>query len=300
MNLANNLNPAVTVGTDLMPARVSGLVTVWRRFRKNRAALAGLALIGVFALAAVFAPFIAPYDPIAPSLADRMQPPSWEHFLGTDYMGRDILSRIIYGGRISLEVGIISVGIALVSGVLLGSIAGYFGGLVDLLFMRLIDIMMAFPSILLAIAIVSVRGPGLLNAMIAIGIVAIPNYARIVRSSVLSVKEHEYIEAARALGVRNRRIIFRHVLPNCMAPLIVQATLGVATAVLDAAALSFLGLGVQPPTAEWGGMLSDSRSYLRLAPWTVAFPGVAILLSVMGLNLVGDGLRDALDPRLKQ
>lgn len=271
-----------------------------RRFWRNRTAVVGLILLAVFIFAAVFAPFLTPYNPTERDYRARLKPPSAKHLLGTDYLGRDLFTRIIYGARVSLQVGLISVGLALVAGVFLGSVAGYYGRTLDLLIMRVIDIMLAFPSILLAIAIMAILGPTLSNAMLAIGIVAIPQYARIVRSSVLSVKGTEFIEAANALGLSNARIIFRHVLPNCLAPIIVQATLGVATAILDAAGLSFLGLGAQPPTPEWGAILAECRPYLRNAPWTVAFPGLAIVLVVLALNLVGDGLRDALDPRLKR
>lgn len=272
----------------------------WRRLLRNRSAVAGGVLVLALAIVAVAAPLLAPYDPLAPSLEDRLSPPSAAHWLGTDDLGRDILSRIIFGARVSLQVGILAVALALVAGAFLGIIAGYYGGLLDNLIMRIMDVMLAFPSVLLAIAIVAIMGPSLGNAMIAIGIVSIPVYARIVRSSTLQVKASEYVEAARALGGSDVRVIFRHVLPNCMAPLIVQATLGIATAILDAAGLSFLGLGAQPPTPEWGAMLSGGRAFLRIAPWVTAFPGIAIVLLVMGFNMFGDGLRDALDPRLKR
>lgn len=254
----------------------------------------------LLAAVAIAAPFLAPYDPLAPSLEDRLSAPSTLHWLGTDDLGRDILSRVIYGARASLQVGILAVAFALAAGAVLGIVAGYYGGLIDNLVMRVMDVMLAFPGVLLAIAVVAIMGPSLGNAMVAIGIVSIPVYARIVRSSTLQVKASEYLEAARALGAGDLRIILRHVLPNCMAPLIVQATLGIATAILDAAGLSFLGLGAQPPTPEWGAMLSGGRAFLRVAPWVTAFPGIAIVLLVMGFNMFGDGLRDALDPRLKQ
>lgn len=272
----------------------------WRRLVRNRSAVAGGILVLVLAIVAVAAPLVAPYDPLAPSLDDRLSPPSGAHWLGTDDLGRDILSRIIFGARVSLQVGILAVALALAAGAFLGIVAGYYGGRLDNLIMRVMDVMLAFPSVLLAIAIVAIMGPSLGNAMIAIGIVSIPVYARIVRSSTLQVKANEYVEAARAVGSSDARVIFRHVLPNCMAPLIVQGTLGVATAILDAAGLSFLGLGAQPPTPEWGAMLSGGRAFLRIAPWVTAFPGIAIVLLVMGFNMFGDGLRDALDPRLKR
>lgn len=269
------------------------------RLLRQKAAVLGLIIVLVLIASAIFAPFIAPYDPEKGKLSDRLQPPSAEHWLGTDSQGRDILSRIIYGSRISIQVGVITVGISLVIGTFLGAVSGYFGGILDLLVMRFIDIMMAFPYILLAIAITAVLGPSLINAMIAIGIVGIPIYARVVRGAVLSVKENEYIDAARAVGCTNGQIIWRHVLPNCIAPIIVQATLGIGTAILDAAGLSFLGLGAKPPKPEWGLMLNQGKDALQTAPWTVMFPGLAILLVVLGFNLLGDGLRDALDPKLK-
>src|SRR6056297_1158364 len=223
-----------------------------RRLLKNRIGLLGIVFIGILLFIAIFAPLIAPYDPLAQNIMGRYKAPSSEHLLGTDEMGRDILSRIIYGSRISLQVGLVSVALALVFGVSFGLIAGYYGGKLDMLIMRLMDIMLAFPSILLAIGIVAILGPQLKNAMIAIGIINVPRFARIVRSSVLSIKESEYISAARALGAGDFRIVFKHLLPNAMAPLIVQTTLSIATAILEAAALSFLGLGAQPPSPEWG------------------------------------------------
>ncbi|MBM7600579.1 peptide/nickel transport system permease protein [Virgibacillus halotolerans] len=270
------------------------------RIIKSKTSFVGLCIILILIITAILAPVIAPYSPTDQSIIDRYQSPSGTHWLGTDELGRDIFSRIIYGTRISIQIGLITVGISMVIGVLLGGIAGYFGKWADQIIMRLIDILMAFPSILLAIALVAVLGPSLQNAMIAVGIVGIPQFARIVRSAVLSVKETEYIEAARAIGAKHKRIFLQHVLPNSLAPIIVQATLGIGTAILDAAGLSFLGLGAQPPTPEWGAMLSDGRSALQTAPWVVAFPGIAIFLVVLGFNLFGDGLRDALDPRLKE
>lgn len=270
------------------------------RIIKSKTSLVGFCIIVILIITAILAPVIATHSPTDQSIIDRYQSPSAAHWLGTDELGRDIFSRIIYGTRISIQIGLITVGISMTIGVLLGGIAGYFGRWADQLIMRLIDILMAFPSILMAIALVAVLGPSLQNAMIAVGIVGIPQFARIVRSAVLSVKETEYIEAARAIGAKHKRILMQHVLPNCLAPIIVQATLGVGTAILDAAGLSFLGLGAQPPTPEWGAMLSDGRSALQTAPWVVAFPGIAIFLVVLGFNLFGDGLRDALDPRLKE
>jgi len=286
--------------TNRPPARGGLWYDAWRRLRQNKIAMVGAVIVLVLVLSALLAPVLAPHNPLSGNIIDRLQPPSAAHWFGTDSQGRDVLSRIIFGSRISIQVGVISVVIALLIGTLLGALGGYYGGWLDNAIMRLMDIMLAFPSVLLAIAITAMLGPELKNAMIAIGVVNIPFYARIVRSTVLSVKETEYVEAARAIGASDARIIFRHVLPNCMAPIIVQTTMGIGTAILDAAGLSFLGLGAQPPTPEWGAMLSDGRSVMQQAPWMMFFPGLAIMLVVLGFNLLGDGLRDALDPRLKQ
>ncbi|GAV26282.1 peptide ABC transporter permease [Carboxydothermus islandicus] len=272
-----------------------------KRLLKNKAAVVGLIIVLLLSFTAIFAPVLAPYDPIKDgSLQNRLKAPSSEHLLGTDKLGRDILSRIIFGARISVEIGVISVGLALIVGTLMGLTAGYYGGFLDSILMRIVDIILAFPSILLAIAITSVLGPSLNNAMIAVGIVMVPSFARVVRSTVLSLKEMEFVEAARAVGANDFTILFRHILPNSMAPIIVQGTMNIGTAILDAAGLSFLGLGAQPPTPEWGAMLVDARELLVKAPWVAFFPGLAIMLTVLGFNLLGDGLRDALDPRLKQ
>ncbi len=271
----------------------------WRRLRRNRAALLGLFIIALFALAALAAPLIAPADPIEQDLDARLLPPSRTHWLGTDDLGRDLLSRIIYGGRVSLTVGIVSIGLAMAVGTLAGLFAGFYLGWADSVTMRVMDIMLAFPATLLAIFIVGIRGPGLNNAMLAIGVINIPIFARIVRGSVLRVRQEEFVDAARALGASAGRIVGRHILPNTLAPIIVQATLGIGSAVIEAAGLSFLGLGAQAPTAEWGAMLTNTREFLRDAPWAATFPGIAILLTVVGFNLLGDGLRDALDPRLR-
>jgi peptide/nickel transport system permease protein len=270
-----------------------------RRLSRNKLAIVGLAIMGLFLLTAFLAPLLSPYDPIAQELALRRRPPSQEHVLGRDDLGRDILSRIIFGARLSLQVGVLSVGFAIVIGALVGAVAGYAGGWVDNIMMRFMDIMLAFPALLLAIAIVTILGPGLLNMLYAIGIVSIPAYARIVRGSVLSAKEQDYVLAARAVGVPPIRILFRNIFPNVLTPLLVQGTLGIGTAILDAAGLSFLGLGAQPPEPEWGAMLGQGRYSMFTAPHIVVFPGLAIMLTVLGFNLLGDGLRDALDPRLK-
>lgn len=282
-----------------LPAQTTLVRDALRRLLANRLAVAGMVLLGILIFAAIFAEQLAPYNPIAQSLYDRRQPPSREHWMGTDDLGRDVLSRVIFGSRLSLRVGVLSVGIAIVTGTLIGLIAGYAGAWVDNIVMRLMDVMLAFPSLLLAIAIVTILGPGLLNMLYAIAIVSIPIYARIARAQVLSVKEQDFILAARAIGVPGRRILFRNILPNSLTPLIVAGTLGIATAILDAAGLSFLGLGAQPPTPEWGAMLGEGRGAVVAAPHVVAFPGLAIMFSVLGFNLLGDGLRDALDPRLR-
>jgi len=276
------------------------------RLRKNKIAMAGLVIISLFLVMALFSPWVAPHDPLEQSLYDKLQPPVWEaegtwtYPLGTDDFGRDLLSRIIYGSRISMLVGVVAVTISLFFGTLAGAVAGFYGGIVDNIIMRLMDILLAFPSILLAIVIVAFLGPSLENAMIAIGVVSIPRYARIVRGSVLEEYSKDYVQSARALGARDTRLIFVHILPNCLAPLIVQTTLGFASAILEAAALSFLGLGAQPPTPEWGAMLANGRALILRAWWAVTFPGVMILCAVLGFNLLGDGLRDALDPRLRE
>ena len=260
----------------------------------------GAALISLEILIAVFAPLVAPYDPIEQSIYDALQPPSAAHWLGTDEVGRDILSRIIYGTRISLRVGLLAVGIGSAIGVTLGLIAGFYGKMADNLILRLMDIWLAFPGILLALAIIAVLGPSLFNVMIAVGLSAVPTYVRVTRSSVLSVREMEYVLGARAVGCPSRIIIWRHILPNVLPSLIVLTTLGIAGAILAAAALSFIGLGAQPPTPEWGAMLTVGRQFMRQAWWVTAFPGLAIMITVLGINLLGDGLRDALDPRLRR
>jgi peptide/nickel transport system permease protein/dipeptide transport system permease protein len=272
---------------------------------KNRTGVAGLIIITLFALTAILAPVISPHNPDENSLYDQLKPSFWneggstKNLLGTDDLGRDMLSRLIYGARVSLTLGIVSVGIALVCGSILGSLAGYYKGWPDNLIMRFMDIILAFPYILLAIVIVAYLGPGLRNAMIAIGIINIPRFARIIRASVMEEYEKDYVTAARAVGASNRRIIFNAIFPNCLAPIIVQASLGFGEAILSGAGLSFLGLGAQPPLSEWGAMIAQGRAMILRAWWVMTFPGIAILLGVLGFNLLGDGLRDALDPRLR-
>lgn len=271
----------------------------WKSFRKNKVAIVGLGIVSFFILIAIFAPLIAPYSFEGQKLSDKHLAPSAEHWFGTDEFGRDILSRVIYGSRISIGVGFLSVAGSVVVGSFLGIIAGYYGRWIDTIISRIFDIILAFPSILLAIAVVAVLGPSLRNALIAIAIVNVPIFGRLLRSRVLTVKEEEYVTAAKAIGMGDGRILLHHVLPNSLAPIIVQGTLAIATAIIECAALGFLGLGAQPPAPEWGKMLADSRAFIIQAPWTVLFPGLAIMLTVLGFNLMGDGLRDALDPRMK-
>lgn len=275
---------------------------VWRMLKKNKMALVGLGILVILVLLALFADVIADYDTVVikQNLANRLKGPSAEHWLGTDEFGRDIFARLVHGARVSLKVGIIAVGISIIFGGILGALAGFYGGRIDNIIMRIMDVFLAVPSILLAIAIVSALGPSIINLMVAISISSVPRYARIVRASVLSIRDQEFVEAARAIGANNARIIFRHIIPNSLAPVIVQGTLGVASAILSTAGLSFIGLGIQPPAPEWGSMLSGGRQYLRYAWWVTTFPGVAIMITILSLNLLGDGLRDALDPRLKQ
>jgi peptide/nickel transport system permease protein len=260
--------------------------------------MVGLGFLAVLVLCAIFADTVAPYGPLQQTMTQRFNAPSAQHVLGTDDFGRDLLSRIIYGARISLQVGFVAVGIAGTLGILLGLVSGYFGGAVDNAIMRLMDVVLAFPAILLAVTIMALLGPSTTNVMIAIGVAYIPIFARIVRGSVLSIKPNEYVEAARAAGATETRTLWRHVLPGTSGPIIVQVSLALAFAILAEAALSFLGLGTQPPTPSWGSMLSFGRAYIQQAPWFTFFPGFAIFLTVLSLNLVGDGLSDALDPRL--
>lgn len=275
---------------------------VWRRLKQNKMAMVGLALLAILVLLALFANVIADYNDVAikQNTEIRREGPSSDHWMGTDHLGRDIFARIIHGSRVSLMVGFVAVGLALIVGGILGAIAGFYGGRIDNTIMRIMDVFLAIPSILLAIAIVSALGGNLFNLMIAVGISSIPQYARIVRASVLTVKDEEFIEAARAIGASDSRIIRKHIIPNALAPVIVQGTLGVASAILSTSGLAFIGLGIPKPKPEWGAMLSDGREFLRHAPHITTFPGIAIMITILSLNLLGDGLRDALDPRLKQ
>jgi peptide/nickel transport system permease protein len=262
--------------------------------------MVGLGALICLAVLAVFAQQLAPYDPLEVRMSSAVQPPSGAHLFGTDEFGRDILSRVIFGARVAFQIGFLAAVIAMGIGVTLGLLAGFYAGrIVDQVIMRLVDMMLGFPYLLLAMIIVAILGPSLLNAMIAVGIVNVPMYARLVRGSVLSTREREYVHACRVGGGTDLRIVLRHILPNVLGPIIVQATLGVGQAIINAAGLSFLGLGAQPPTAEWGAMLASGREYILRAPWIGAFPGMSIFVMVLGLNLMGDGLRDALDPKLK-
>jgi len=270
-----------------------------RRFINSRPGLVGAIVLLAVTLAAVFAGQVSPYDPKRQDFRVEHEAPNLAHWMGTDEFGRDVLSRIIWGAQTSLQAGATAATIALLAGLVLGMLAAYYGGRADNLIMRVMDVLLAFPYILLAIAVVAILGPGLRNAMIAIGIVYVPHYARVVRGAVLSVRARDYVEAARALGARDGRIMWQHVLPNKLAPVIVQTSLNVGSAIIDTAGLSFLGLGTQPPTPDWGNMLSAGRSYVIDSPWIATFPGLAILVTVLAFNLMGDALRDAFDPRLR-
>ncbi|QLB17592.1 dipeptide ABC transporter permease DppC [Mannheimia varigena] len=288
------------------PAPKTPLQEFWYYFRQNKGAVIGLAFIAVVFFVSVFANFIAPFDPISQNRAALLLPPAWfengqaAHLLGTDDIGRDILSRIIYGARLSVFIGLIIVLMSCVLGVILGLLAGYYGGTLDIVIMRFVDIMLAIPSLLLTIGVVTILGPSLINAAIAIAIVSIPSYVRLTRASVMSEKNRDYVTASRVAGAGVGRLMFIVILPNCLAPLIVQMTMGISNAILELAALGFLGIGAQPPTPELGTMLAESRGFMQSANWLVTIPGLAILSLVLAFNLMGDGLRDALDPKLKQ
>lgn len=271
--------------------------SLWRRLSGHRSALLGGSIVATLLVVALVGPLLTPHDPVAMNLKNRFLPPSLAHPFGTDEFGRDVFTRVIYGARISLQVGIIAIGIAGTLGSLLGLLTGYVGGWLDAAGQWLVDVLLAFPGLLLALAIIAVLGPGLPNVMVAVGIGSMPAYARLMRGQVLSLKHDEFVEAARVIGCSSSRILFVHILPNTLSPIIVLASLGFAGAVLSAAALSFIGMGAQPPTPEWGAMLATGREYLRQEWWIATFPGIAIALTVLGFNLLGDGLRDALDPQ---
>jgi len=295
-----------TLAAAATPAPPHPLVEFWRYFRQNRGALVGLGVIVALALTAVFADLLAPHPPAEQFRAALLRPPFWQdggsllYPLGTDDIGRDMLSRLIHGARVSMLVGVIVISLGLLVGVVLGLVASFFPGPVDIAIMRLMDTLLAMPALLLAIVVVAILGPGLFNAMLAVSVVVLPGFARLTRAAALSELSKDYVTAARMTGARLPRLMFLTVLPNCLAPLIVQATLGFSTAILDTAALGFLGLGAQPPTPEWGTMLSDALQFIQRAWWVVTLPGVAILVTVLAFNLMGDGLRDALDPKLKR
>jgi dipeptide transport system permease protein len=300
MTMTTEIEPVVAVGTR------AALAEFWHYFRENRGALIGLWVFVALVILAIFAPLIAPHDPTQQIRDAFLVPPSWEdggrpeYLLGTDAVGRDILSRLIYGARFSLFIGLMVVTIALTGGIIVDLVAEFFGGWVDTVIMRVMDVILAFPSLLLALVLVAILGPGLMNAMIAIALVLQPHFARLTRGAVLSELPKEYVMASRVAGAGKLRMMFRTILPNCLAPLIVQGTLSFSNAILDAAALGFLGMGAQPPTPEWGTMLAEAREFILRAWWVVTFPGLAILITVLAINLMGDGLRDALDPKLKR
>ncbi|MBT1160074.1 ABC transporter permease subunit [Aminobacter anthyllidis] len=297
---------AATSAVSTDPSRRARLAEFWYYFSENRGAVIGLVFFIFLVLVAIFAPLIAPHDPTQQYRDAVLVPPVWQEggradfLLGTDAVGRDMLSRLIYGTQFSLFVGVIVTTLSLVVGVVFGVIAGYFRGWVDTAIMRVMDIILAFPSLLLALVLVAILGPGLVNAMIAISLVYQPHFVRLARAAVMSEKSRDYVVAAKVAGASHTRLMFKTILPNCMAPLIVQATLSFSSAILDAAALGFLGMGAQPPTPEWGTMLAEAREFIQSKWWVVTLPGVAILITVLAINLMGDGLRDALDPKLKR
>lgn len=271
----------------------------WSRLMRNKAAVVGMIIFILLVLVAIFADVIVSYSLVTKPVGPRLQWPSKEHWFGTDELGRDLFARVVHGSRISLLVGLCAVTVSVLGGTILGSIAGFYGGTLDNVIMRFLDVILSIPSVMFAITIVAALGPSMVNMTIALSVSGIPSMARVIRASILSIKEQEYIEAARAIGARDHVIIFSHILPNCIAPLIVQATMKMASTILAIASMSFLGLGAQPPTPEWGSMLSNGRTYIRDYSYITFFPGMAIVLTVLSLNLMGDGLRDALDPRLK-
>ena len=290
---------AATPAIEDRPAR-SEWARVWSALRRNRGAMIGLAIILILIFAAVFAPVISPFDPTVMGAGGSLEPPSWAHPFGTDKFGRDLFSRVIAGSRLTIFIGVLAVGISCTIGSLLGLISGYAGGKIDNVIMRAVDVMFSFPDILIALSVVALLGPSLQNAVIAVGISAIPWYARVVRGAVMVERQKQYFEAAESLGAKGERLVFRHVLPNVLPPILVLATLGFSTAILSAAALSFLGLGAQPPEPEWGLELALGRDLMRQAWWIMTFPGLAIAITVLGFNLLGDGLREALDPRQRR
>ena len=302
MSTAANVLPATTSldGLGRFTKPQSQWAIVWRQLRHNRAAMIGAVIVLVEIVLALAAPWVAPYDPLDQNPRAALKPPSWEHPFGTDDTGRDLFSRVIHGTRISLRVGLISVGIGGGIGITLGILAGYRGGFVDNTIMRGMDLLLAFPGILLALAIIAILGPGLFNVMIAVGISAIPYYTRVARGSTLALREREFVVGARAIGCGDGHITLRYILPNVLPPLIVLATLGIAGAILTAAGLSFIGLGAVPPAPEWGAILTLGRKYINPAWWYTTFPGLAIVITVLGINMLGDALRDALDPRLRR
>lgn len=296
----------MTQTTDIQPKRPSALGEFWYYFRENRGAVFGLWIFAAFLFVATFAPWLVPYDPTEQFREHTLQPPvwakggSWDFILGTDPLGRDMLSRLIQGAQYSFFVGIVVVSVAASGGIIIGLLSGFAPKWADTLIMRVMDIILAFPSLLLALVLVAILGPSLTNAMIAIAIVLQPHYVRLTRASVMAERQKDYVTSARVAGASQMRLMFITVLPNCLAPIIVQAALSFSTAILDAAALGFLGMGAQPPTPEWGTMLAEAREFILRAWWVVTFPGMAILITVLAINLMGDGLRDALDPKLKR
>ncbi len=296
----NSRDQRVIGSLESVPRRRPPIFDTLRHLSRNRGAAIGAVLLVLLALMAVFAPLIAPYSPIKQNFQEVLKSPSLKHLLGTDNFGRDVLSRIMYGARLSLSVGIIAAGIGAGLGVIFGLISGYYGGWIDSIIMRIMDAMLAFPGILMAMTVVAILGSGLVNVMVAVGIASVPTFARLVRGSVLSARQNDYVEAAHVVGCRSGRIMMRHILPNVFAPLLTLTTLRVSRAILSAAALNFLGLGAQPPIPEWGVMLANGRNYLRGYWWLATFPGLAIMITTLSINMLGDGLRDVLDPRLRQ